>query len=183
MKTSRLIAMVVIVIFIVLYYLPPTRRSDVLLNLFSDGIGILVAVLIIDQLIKSRDEARRKPSQKITYARLFEITSDVIESIVPEGGLRVVLLDADVVVFGPSRVSSRIDSQQLQRRLPAMFHEIYENLKKHKQFDTANLSKASHKTMEIIDNSSFLLEVELLNLLFQMDNGIKSVDNGLSLAP
>jgi hypothetical protein len=179
--TIALVALLTLgLVLAVFVWLESSKRIDFALNLFSTGLGISATVLIIDRLIEYRENAQRKPSQNVIYSRLFKITTDVISQPIP-GNVAFLLLDPDGYMFGRCKVPACINASQLQHKMPAMFSEIHRDLTERKRVGTSDLSKARQRLASIIDGSSFLLEVDLLNLLLQMDNSIEdAIDVGES---
>src|SRR5205809_6628878 len=61
----------------------PDRWVDLGLNLVSEIFGILVTVLLIDRIIKRREESRWKPAKHIVHYKLVEIISQLFTTVIP----------------------------------------------------------------------------------------------------
>lgn len=94
---SIMIAVAIIVavgIAVTVYLMNPERGSELVLNLIPESIGMIMTILVIDVLIKwnsdlttrrweQREEQRRLPAKCLLYARLLEITDDLLVAVLP----------------------------------------------------------------------------------------------------
>jgi hypothetical protein len=81
MKWTRLITLVLILIasaFLYMWLILKGEISDLGLNAFTETLGILITVLIVDYLIQKREETRLLPQQAAAYEDVRLLTSRLV---------------------------------------------------------------------------------------------------------
>lgn len=74
----------IIVTTVIVFMIYPDHRLDLFFNLFAEFIGTIIAVLIIDFLIKWRGEKRQLPAKCLLYSKLLNMIDDLLIAILPE---------------------------------------------------------------------------------------------------
>jgi hypothetical protein len=144
--------------------------ENVIVNLFTDAISIAVTVLVIDRLLKKREEQRWRPTKSALRARIFGAVQDIV-GFMPSEYLQAP--DLRIYRFGnsyvfayqrviepfpmPDKLTESIISTHL--KIDALLGKL--------RIDCLNTAK---KTIDdIINTSGFMLEPELIELPLTLD--------------
>jgi len=147
---------------------------DLSLNLFAEGIGIIVTVFVIDLILKRREAKRWLPAKKYSHAYLMKeldkflthILGSVFEhdkkgsSVFYEFGNVSVFGEASYKNYDPINVVAALNSHQ----------NLYEVLQK--AFDFEPLRNLANNLKNIIVTSSHLLSPELCSILIGLDSHV-----------
>ena len=147
---------------------------DLSLNLFAEGIGILITIFVIDLILKRREAKRWLPAKEYSHAHLMteldkfltQILGKAFEydlkgpSVFYKFGNVSVLGEASYKNYDPINVISALNSRQ----------NLYEGLQK--EFDFEPLRNLSNNLKNIIITSSHLFSPELCSILIGLDSNI-----------
>lgn len=149
----------------------PDRWFDLLLNFLSELFGILVTVFLVDEIIKSREKTRWKPTKDLVYYRLTEIVSKIFidfsplslhEEIVP------VMLSFGSFTTGLVKDFSSVDLGFFELD-PLLTKELDRVPLGYWLEDQHKLLIESYRIINVIINdSATFLEPEVLSLVFQL---------------
>jgi hypothetical protein len=152
------------------------RWVDLLLNVITEALGIIVTVFFVDRLLKKREEARWKPSKSLAYSKLVETTSEIIKVFLTTSLLEkydYVCYRFDTSYAGPAFEIADVDlvkersSKEMTDFLSSV--TVQQALK---IFES--LSKARETLREVINDSGFFLDPEALALGLELESNITS---------
>lgn len=142
---------------------------NLILNLITEGIGIIVAVFIIDRWLKRREERRWKPSKGALKARIFSAIQSIIGEATPSEFLQVT--GVKYLRFGNSSAN---ESFQIREPFP-LPRPLIEGVSQRLEiatdgvFSINKLFLAKQQIDDIVNTAGFMLEPELLELLLELD--------------
>lgn len=148
--------------------------EQILWILVTQLIDILVTIFVVDRLLKLREERQRTPSRKVVYARLFELSDAIFRPMISEE-TSPFFLDYNSYVFGRSIVIGKISLVALLRNQPGMLAEIHRHLLLNGWPDMEIYIQARTRLNQIIDRSAFLIDGDMLNMLFALDDALNDV--------
>ncbi|MBW4634939.1 MAG: hypothetical protein KME30_24450 [Iphinoe sp. HA4291-MV1] len=147
--------------------------QDLLLNLFTEFVGILITVFVIDRLMKWREERRWLPLKHFVYAQLLEMAGRLLHCI-----LSAKLIKITNIIYEFGLVSScplvEIELGLDEVTITDLLSEIEQKIQLEKQFDIELLSKSKQQLDNILDKYAFLVEPELLALLLELERALTS---------
>lgn len=160
----------------------PDRWVDLLLNVITEALGILITVFLVDRIIKKREEARWKPSRYTVYAELLKLTSRMLHVLTPFTPFRLsdyLMYQFDTFYTRAHTDINRADlfSEHLinEISLHQMEVNIAELLKKRD-----DLLLYQEELSTLINKSGFFLEPELLSLILNLDVSVDRITNSIS---
>ena len=142
--------------------------QDLLLNLFSEFVGIIATVFVIDLILKRREERRWIPSKQSLYGKLFKLTYDIISYIVP---FDIKEPSRFLYSFGEAQIFPSVDINSDMLKLGRM-NDIHAELTSSKKFDTEPLIKYRDKLGELLEKWAFLIEPEHLTKLLELEQSL-----------
>ncbi|MCL4271376.1 MAG: hypothetical protein KJZ72_17595 [Anaerolineales bacterium] len=87
---SILLSMSLIALFaLLIVWLINTYGNDLILNLISEGIGILATVFLVERVITWQETKKRRPAKNYAYAKVIRAVSNLIYDILPSEYMKV----------------------------------------------------------------------------------------------
>lgn len=149
--------------------------QDLLLNLLSEVIGILVTVFLVDKLIKRREEKRNERSKSLSYAMLFNLTTELLDMIVPESSTGKV---EHAYMFDLFPVTSQEYGSFPSKKFVQMQHEEISRFAKHfEHLDISKIRGIKREIDSLILRTAYLIESDLRSMLTALDWSISSLSN------
>jgi hypothetical protein len=143
--------------------------QDLWLNLLAEAIGIGWTVLIIDRLLKWREERRWRPSRHLLYADLLEMVNGLLEQVLPDQ-----LWEHSGIIFyhyGERTVLlTRFPHEVTRDRLVPLIAGENNHV-------VARLVKAKQVVYETIMRSSFLIDPELRRRLLGFGAQVSALEH------
>ena len=144
--------------------------NDLLLNLLAEGLGIVATYVVIDQLLKRREEKRWLPAKNLLYAKLFEIANDFLVHFIPAEYWKIKVV---TYYFGKSEVMVGIEVND--KLLPELIENNFglaDSFTEKGFTDIESLETLKNKVKDILSNSIELIEPELLSQLLDLENSL-----------
>lgn len=141
----------------------PFLNIGMLENLVSEGIGIVVTVFIVDQLIKYRENKRLKPAIDIFHGKLFRLLTKLIDAVSyldskPEEHYFFYFNTICVSSFSYEKVASFHISKSIRPKIESGSLDL-------------NKIKAIHKSfIVLIDNVSLFIDPTLLGEVVELEH-------------
>lgn len=154
--------------------MPPDRWADLGLNLLAEALGIIATVFLVDRIIKKREDARWKPSKHFVYSKLVEITSNLFTTILPISIQRQT--DYFIYEFGEIRSFPALDMDKVDLSDEKLKSQLYTDLGSSSIGNWIkirnDMTEIQERMDEVIGDSAFFLEPEILSLLLTLRNEI-----------
>lgn len=141
---------------------------DMLQNIIAESLGIIVTVLIIDQLIKQREEKRWKPAKHVLYANLLELIGQLFRETIASDLLETPA-SPWVWDFGSAHAILWIDFKD---EWIAINYGITQRLESDGKFDVNLLDKHRLQIRHVLETSISLMEPDLLEKLMRLDEAL-----------
>lgn len=148
--------------------------TELLLNLVSEAVGILVTVFIIGRLLKIQEERRWLPLKHFVYAKLLEIIGELLIGTLPSKFIRqtnIVYEYGLVSAFPQAEIIPPLD----EIKMTDLLSEIDQLLQRCQRLDVNLLFKSKQQIDDTLSKSAFLLEPEFLTLVLELDRSLSSV--------
>lgn len=138
--------------------------QDLLLNIASELIGIVVTVFFVDRLLKAREQNRILPSRQIVYAWLLEEVANLLGPVIISNLVRRqssgIASRHIAYEFGAARAYCLDISSGVDKPIFAITDTKAVNIQ--------NTVSSLRNIFEILNAKSFLMESELIRLLLQL---------------
>lgn len=153
--------------------------ENLLLNLITEGIGIAVAVLIIDRIIQRREEKRWRPVKDAIKASIYGTVQDALSRTLPtsiaKGAKYHIYQFGDSYAQGFVKLSED-DFFELPRAIAKQNSLAEGTASPDIAVDFRPMFLAKQKIDETTSASVFALEPELIKLLFDFDLSLKNLN-------
>lgn len=141
--------------------------EDLILNLISEAVGIIVTILIIDRLIKGQEIRRWKPATGQLLSDLLNITDELIFVLLPK---QLRKISSVTYKFGNSSVTTavEIDKQSLRNIVETICANI-------NYYHSVNVNTVDdvHKQLEyVLRFSGIIMQPVLFDHLLSLDRSL-----------
>jgi hypothetical protein len=156
----------------------PEKWLDLGLNLFSEVVGILVTVFLVDRVLKRREEARWKATKGFIYSRLTNLVARIFDQFLPSAySEQFPLLDVSFGKSSPPMLIIR-DLRQLDLNAETVINLLRneladEPLRRWMVSTVEVLTAIQHEINGIINDATVFLEPEVLTILFTLRDHIE----------
>jgi len=152
-------------------------QTDMGQNILAELFGILVTVLIVDQLIRSRDSRKLMPTKHIVYSKLMKLTDKIFSYIISSAEGSTAYRDIrNVYSFGNKiNVLAQYSSKYIKLNLqsfPALIQTNFES----GIYNIDEFISIGEKLTNIVDVYNQAIDPDLLQLVLKIDHQIEDLD-------
>ena len=143
------------------------HSEDILVNLISSAIEVVVTVGIIDVILKRQETKKWKPAKGLLLSDLLNITDELIFELLPKNSRQI---EPTSYKFGNTLTTTTVVFDK--QNIPIIANEIKNNLN---YYLSANLDMISdvHKQLEyVLKLSSIIMQPTLFNQLLKLDRAL-----------
>jgi hypothetical protein len=151
---------------------------DLTLNLIAEFIGMGFTVLIIDRIIKNREEKRWLPNKNILYGRLLNITGSILRLVLPRKYFtfpgRIMYYYGDTPSLPVIQLSDEL-VQRLTEDFKATFIIDGVEAKDSNVVDFQSLERIQNELSILLNVSLSISEPELLQIVLDLHEALNSL--------